>query len=136
VPPGVVGLARCVLFEHIRCFDVFSSLEQASPSAYETVPLILAAVPLSDLSATGVGKETGITFAERCDSLLSVCDVLSLVHPTAAIAAASRVAVIFPLRVMWPPRVVGRFIAVDHLKVINASDPPNRGGVEDRTLMG
>jgi hypothetical protein len=35
--------------------------------------------------------------------LFSVCDVLSLVHPTAAIVATIRVAVIFPLRVMWPP---------------------------------
>jgi len=30
--------------------------------------------------------------------------------------------------------VVGRFIAVDHLKAINARDPPNGGGHEDRTL--
>jgi hypothetical protein len=36
--------------------------------------------------------------------LFSVCDDLSLVQPTAAIAATIRVVVIFPLRVMWPPR--------------------------------
>jgi len=58
---------------------------------------------MSDLSAAGVGKDTGTIFAERCESLFSVWDVLSLAQPTAAIAATSRVAVIFPLRVMWPP---------------------------------
>jgi hypothetical protein len=75
--------------------------------------------------------ETVTTFAVRCESLFSVWDVLSLVQPTAAIVAASRVAEIFPLRVMWPPRLVGRFIAVDHLKAINACGWPIGGKREN-----
>jgi len=34
---------------------------------------------------------------------------------------------------MWPPRVVGRFIAVDHLKPINASGQPNGSRRDNKT---
>src|SRR6185295_8877071 len=101
-PHGLFGLSSVYCSNTCVASAYFPAWYAASPSAYETGPASFGGVTSSGLSPAGLFRETGSAFAERCVSWSVVCDVLSVEQP-AAIAATSRAAVIFPLRVIWPP---------------------------------